>query len=470
MSNLLQDSMSEATRLMNEGRLAEATAAIQRALGGTSAPMASEDKGGTEGPVETTGRTLRGDTRPSEGVNFGRIEEALRGTLKPSRHHRGMPGLPNGLPSLPNGLPNGLPGLLDGLPSSLPDVLPGLPNGLPDLPGGLPGLPNGLPGATKGVPGSVVVPEGSRFVERSYTGPAGGRTYKLYVPSGYTGQQAVPLIVMLHGCTQNPDDFAAGTSMNELAEEHTFLVAYPAQAQNANMQKCWNWFKASDQQRGQGEPAIIAGITRQIVDEHHIADDRVYVAGMSAGGAMAAIMGATYPDLYAAVGVHSGLAPGAAQDLVSALSAMQGGGAPNGHQGASAGGSEASVPVIVFHGDRDTTVHPRNAEQLLAYYRSVEGTPGDRDAAGKPVPPVAVRKGQVPDGHAFTRATQRDANGRPIMEQWTVHGLGHAWSGGSRAGSYTDVKGPDASAEMVRFFDQQHATSLSATNGTARGA
>jgi poly(hydroxyalkanoate) depolymerase family esterase len=309
-----------------------------------------------------------------------------------------------------------------------------------------------------------VVPEGSRFVERSYTGPAGGRTYKLYVPSGYTGQQTVPLIVMLHGCTQNPDDFAAGTSMNELAEQHTFLVAYPAQTQNANMQKCWNWFKTSDQHRGQGEPAIIAGITRQIVDEHHIADGRVYVAGMSAGGAMAAIMGATYPDLYAAVGVHSGLAPGAAQDLVSALSAMQGGGAPNGHRGASAGGSEASVPVIVFHGDRDATVHPRNAEQLLAYYRSVEGTPGGRDAAGKPVPPVAVRKGQVPDGHAFTRATQRDADGRPIMEQWTVHGLGHAWSGGSRAGSYTDVKGPDASAEMVRFFDQQHATSLSATS------
>jgi poly(3-hydroxybutyrate) depolymerase len=120
--------------------------------------------------------------------------------------------------------------------------------------------------------------------------------------------------------------------------------------------------------------------------------------------------------------------------------------------------------VIVFHGDRDTTVHPRNAEQLLAYYQPADGTPGGRDAAGKPVPPVAVRKGQVPDGHAFTRATQRDADGRPIMEQWIVHGLGHAWSGGSHAGSYTDIKGPDASAEMVRFFDQQHATFLSATN------
>jgi poly(hydroxyalkanoate) depolymerase family esterase len=245
---------------------------------------------------------------------------------------------------------------------------------------------------------------------------------------------------------------------------HTFLVAYPAQAQNANIQKCWNWFQASDQQREQGEPAIIAGITRQIVDEYRITDGRVYVAGMSAGGAMAAIMGATYPDLYAAVGVHSGLAPGVAQDLISALSAMQGSGTSNGHQGASASGSRASVPVIVFHGDRDTTVHPRNAEQLLAYYQMADATPGGRNAAGKPVPPVAVRKGQVSDGHAYTRATHRDADGRPVMEQWTVHGLGHAWSGGSRAGSYTDVKGPDASAEMVRFFDQQHTTEQPSTN------
>jgi poly(hydroxyalkanoate) depolymerase family esterase len=321
-----------------------------------------------------------------------------------------------------------------------------------------------LPGLTKGVPGPSVVPAGGQFLERSYAGPAGGRSYKLYVPSGYTGREAVPLVVMLHGCTQDPDDFAAGTSMNELAEAHTFLVAYPAQAQNANMQKCWNWFKASDQQRGSGEPAIIAGITGQVAEEYGVADGRVYVAGMSAGGAMAAVMGATYPDLYAAVGVHSGLAPGAAQDLASAFSAMQGGGASNTPQDAPAGDSEVSVPVIVFHGDRDTTVHPRNAEQLLAHYRTADAAPGSRNAAGKPVPPIAVRKGQVSNGHAYTRATQRDAEGRPIMEQWTVHGLGHAWSGGSSAGSYTDVKGPDASAEMVRFFDQQHPTGWPSTN------
>ncbi len=459
MSNQFQDSMSEATRLTNEGRLAEATAAIQRALGGISTPEVPEDTGETEGPVEITGRLLEGADRPPENANFGRIEED---TFRPSRHYRGVSRLADGLT---NGLPNGLPGLLDGLPSNMPSVLPGLPDGLPDLPDSLPGLPNGLPGLTKGVPGPAVVPAGGRFVERSYTGPAGGRAYKLYVPSGYTGREAVPLIVMLHGCTQNPDDFAAGTSMNELAEMHTFLVAYPAQAQNANMQKCWNWFKASDQQRGQGEPAMIAGITRQIIDEYHIVDGRVYVAGMSAGGAMAAVMGVTYPDLYSAIGVHSGLAPGAAHDLSSAFSAMQGGGAFKApQQDTPTGGSELSVPLIVFHGDRDTTVHPRNAEQLLAYYRAANAAPGDRNAAGKPVPPITVRKGQVPDGHAYTRATQRNAEGRPIMEQWTLHGLGHAWSGGSSAGSYTDVKGPDASAEMVRFFDQQHPTGRPSTS------
>ena len=192
---------------------------------------------------------------------------------------------------------------------------------------------------------------------------------RIYIPSGYAGQ-AVPLIVMLHGCTQNPDEFATGTSMNGLAEESTFLVAYPAQSGNANMQRCWNWFQASDQQRGRGEPSIIAGITKQVMDEYSVADGQVYVAGMSAGGAMAAILGATYPDLYAAVGVHSGLAPGSAHDLSSAFTAMRQGGPIVAHP-ENTGQERKILPTIIFHGDGDTTVHPRNGERLLAHLEAV---------------------------------------------------------------------------------------------------
>jgi len=255
----------------------------------------------------------------------------------------------------------------------------------------------------------------------------------------------VPLVVMLHGCTQSPDDLATGTRMNVLAEEHTFLVAYPAQAAGSNSSRCWNWFEAADQQRGRGEPSLIAGITCDILGEYHVGADRVYVAGMSAGGAMAAIMGATYPDLYAAVGVHSGLAPGAAQDLPSAFAAMQQGRPGSKRQNVPPEGSARIVPAIVFHGDRDTTVHPSNADHLIAHYR---------DTTDGPVPRATERRGRVAGGHAYTCATYHDAAGRVIVERWTVHGLGHAWSGGSLPGSYTDPKGPDASAEMVRFFHQ----------------
>jgi poly(hydroxyalkanoate) depolymerase family esterase len=278
------------------------------------------------------------------------------------------------------------------------------------------------------------LPPGARFVAKSFSGPAGTRAYKLYVPSACRGQPA-PLVVMLHGCTQSPDDFAAGTRMNLLAEEHGCLVAYPEQAADANPSRCWNWFQPGDQGRDRGEPSLIAGITRRIVQDHAVDPRRVYIAGLSAGGAAAAIMGAAYPDLYAALGVHSGLACGAANDLPTALAAMR--------QGAAAGHRARRVaPTIVFHGDRDPTVHPRNGDHVVAQALAA-ATTGLR---------TEVQRGQVPGGHAYSRTLHADARGRVVVERWLVHGAGHAWSGGSPAGTYTDPRGPDASREMLRFF------------------
>ncbi len=279
----------------------------------------------------------------------------------------------------------------------------------------------------------VSVPVGARFEERNFSNNVGSRTYKIYVPSGYTGQ-ALPLVVMLHGCTQNPDDFAAGTRMNALAEEQNFLVAYPRQPQSANMQKCWNWFNTKDQQREGGEASLIAGIARQTIEEFSADLTRVYVAGLSAGGAAAAIMASAYPDLFAAVGVHSGLACGAATDMPSAFAAMSGGGATRRRSGGPA------VRTIVFHGDADRTVNPVNSEHVIT-----QAMPGA--ALTK-----AVTRGETPGGMAYTHTVQRNDAGVEVLEQWVLHGAGHAWSGGSASGSYTDPRGPDASREMVRFF------------------
>lgn len=285
----------------------------------------------------------------------------------------------------------------------------------------------------------VEIPAGAQFIDGVYRNHAGTRSYKLYIPSSYHGQ-AMPLIVMLHGCTQNPDDFAAGTQMNALAEEKECFVVYPAQTQGANSSRCWNWFNAIDQQRDQGEPSLIAGIAQQVIDEYPVNEREVFVAGLSAGGAMAVIVGTLYPDLFAAVGVHSGLPFASAQDLPSALAAMKGGAMPNAQRKAPAGG----VPIIVFHGDRDTTVNPRNGDELIAQ--------GVRSQAGGKAAKAASVDGSVPNGHRYTRTTHSQADGSPLGEHWVIHGAGHAWSGGSNNGSYTDGKGPDASREMLRFF------------------
>ena len=283
------------------------------------------------------------------------------------------------------------------------------------------------------------VPDGAQFIDGVYRNHAGTRSYKLYIPSSYHGQ-AMPLVVMLHGCTQNPDDFAAGTQMNALAEEKECFVVYPAQTQGANSSRCWNWFNAIDQQRDQGEPSLIAGIAQQVIDDYPVNEREVFVAGLSAGGAMAVIVGTLYPDLFAAVGVHSGLPFASAQDLPSALAAMKGGAMPNARRKAPAGG----VPIIVFHGDRDTTVNLRNGDELIAQ--------GVRSQAGGKTARTASVDGSVPNGHRYTRTTHSQADGSPLGEHWVIHGAGHAWSGGSGSGSYTDGKGPDASREMLRFF------------------
>jgi len=256
--------------------------------------------------------------------------------------------------------------------------------------------------------------------------------YMLFVPVSAAGEPGVrpPLVVMLHGCTQHAADFAAGTRMNEHARACGAMVLYPEQPQRANGQKCWNWFKSQHQQRGRGEPALLAALTRHITQQQHADPRRVYVAGLSAGGAMADVLGHCYPDVYAAVGVHSGLPHGAAHDVVSALSVMRTGAAPG-----AAGAIAARPPTIVFHGDADTTVHANNGLAILA-----GATPGE------------VKEGESPSGRRFTRTVFPASEGSADSEHWRLHGAGHAWSGGSAQGSYTQPEGIDASREMLRFF------------------
>jgi poly(hydroxyalkanoate) depolymerase family esterase len=282
--------------------------------------------------------------------------------------------------------------------------------------------------------------EAGEFLSRSYRNGSAARSYRLYVPSGYRGDP-VPLVVMLHGCTQSPEDFAAGTRANRHAEELACLVAYPEQSATANASRCWNWFRPEDQQRGYGEPALIAGITQQVMSDFAVDPARVYFAGLSAGGAAASIMGSAYADLYAAVGIHSGLVAGIAQDMPSAFAAMRHGG-----QVRQVTGGMPIVPTIVFHGDRDRTVNPQNAELILA-----QAAAGIELETGIELE-KRVERDQIPGGHAYTRTRYIDRTGCALLELWVVHGEGHAWSGGSREGSYTDPNGPDATREMLRFF------------------
>lgn len=391
MSDLSHD-MMEAARLTRAGKLAEATALLQKLVTGANAPARDAGPGAGARVIDGEYEQLDGPSGPAAAADARQAEPAQ---------------------------------------GWLPDALRGLPESLRGLPESLRGLMERVGVAH---PGHVRQDEpagGGSFTSHSFAGAAGSRDYKLFMPEGHAGK-ALPLVVMLHGCTQSPDDFAAGTGMNRLAQAQGFLVVYPAQTASANASRCWNWFNPADQGRERGEPALIAGITRQVIAAHGVDPARVYVAGLSAGGAAAAIMGEAYPELYAAVGVHSGLACGAARDLASALTAMSQGAAPAPRQAA------RRVPTIVFHGDGDGTVNPRNGEAVIA--RQAEGLR------------ASVSDGSVPGGRAWTRTSYLDVAGRPVLERWVIHGAGHAWAGGSPAGSYTDPKGPDASAEMLRFF------------------
>ena len=388
--------MTEATRLTREGRLAEATALIQQTLASPAVPWRTPDA-------------------PSAGQETGST---------PGHYSDPPPALPAGQGT---GLRRALPGWLTRRTLPGRDARDLVRPHRPEAP-------------------AVKQPAG-RFDAFSYANAAGSRAYRLYVPSGHTGGP-MPLVVMLHGGTQDAATFAAATGMNDLAERQGFLVAYPEQPASANPGKYWNWFVPGHQRRDAGEPSLIAGITRQITDRYGADASRVYVAGFSAGGAMAAVMAAVYPDLYAAAGVHSGLPYAAAADMASAFAAMQ--------QGSSrpAGSTARPVPLIVFHGDRDTTVAPANAAGLIGDVlaaASPDGRPG--------TPPAVVTTGQVPGGHADTRTCYQDPAGAALAERWIIHQAGHTWSGGVPNGSYTDPRGPDASAELIRFFDEHSADS-----------
>ena len=385
--------MAEATRLTRQGRLVEATALIQQTLASPAVTRQAPDA-------------------PPAG------EET---SATPGRH-----------PALP-------PAQRAGQQTQLTRVHPGWTyrRTVPS-----PGA-QGLRRTHRPAVPAVKRPAG-RFDAFSYSNAAGTRAYRLYVPAGHGGGP-MPLVVMLHGGTQDAATFAAATGMNNLAERQGLLVAYPEQPPSANAGRYWNWFVPGHQRRGAGEPSLIAGITRQVTDRYGADATRVYVAGFSAGGAMAAVMAAVYPDLYAAAGVHSGLPYAAAGDVASAFAAMkQGPPGPARHP-------VRPLPLIVFHGDQDATVAPANAAGLIDL--ALAAASPDR----RPGTPTAVTTGQVPGGHVYTRTCYQDPAGAALAERWIIHHGGHAWSGGVPHGSYTDPRGPDASAEFIRFFGEHPA-------------
>lgn len=385
MNTLFSQGMSRATELTRAGKLEEATALIQSMLNPGAAALA-------QAPIED-GEALEGTFTRLDDLEAAPAHQMWRRTASKPR-------------------------------KSLKETLRDIASG-------------GMPRGKMPAPAALELPQGAEFLSLTHTGPQGSRGYRLYVPANRP-EGVMPLVVMLHGCTQSPEDFAIGTGMTALAEEHGCLIAFPAQSQGANAQKCWNWFRPTDQGKGRGEPAVIVGLVSDILRDHPADAGRVYVAGLSAGGAAAAIMGAAYPDVFAAVGVHSGLPVGSAHDVASAFAAMR-----NASQGAR---TKLTIPTIVFHGTADATVHPDNGAAVIAQALRAQSGLTEINASG--------RSG---GGRSYRQSRYDDAAGRSIVEHWVIDGAGHAWSGGDARGSYTDPTGADASREMLRFF-LQHAT------------
>jgi len=300
------------------------------------------------------------------------------------------------------------------------------------------------------------------WVSGSASSSSGSRNYKLWVPSGYDKRKSSPLVMMLHGCMQKPEDLAAISGLNEIADRNTFLVVYPEQTVEANPLRCWNWFDPKHQARDSGEPALLAAVVKQVQASNSIDANRVYIAGISAGAAMAVVMGVTYPDLFNGIGVCAGLEFKAGTSAETGLAAMKQGGPDPKQQGLIAfkaiaenlpGKSKQRMPVIVFQGDADPYVNSLNADQLINQWAKTNDYLDDgKDNDSVKSQPASQTEGTLPGGHDFTRSIYTDRAGRLLMEKWMVKGLGHAWSGSPTAGPFGDPKGPNASLEMWRFF------------------
>ncbi len=439
MNDMFQNLMRDATRLTQSGLLTEATEAIQRGLARVAAPGPAR----MQTPAQAAAPEQRASWAASSSASAlsPLILDGYVFEVKPPSPATATAASAVAQPPVAGSTAADLHARLRPAPSPDPRNMPAPEaDGVSDDPG--------------------------EFIDGSHTHAAQTRSYKLYVPPASAGQP-LPLVVMLHGCTQDPDDFAAGTGMNERAREQGFFVLYPAQSQDANPQRCWNWFKHNHQERGSGEPALIASMTQAVISEHGIDAQRVYIAGLSAGGAMAAIVASTYPEMFAAVGVHSGLPRGAASDVAGAFAVMSSGGAHGagpalqaktrrtGSLRPTADRPHRPVPTIVFHGDQDRTVHPRNGEQVIAAMLSGVTTNGSQPSKPDRSASPQVEQGVSTRGRRYTRTTHRSDQGHAVAEHWLVHGAGHAWSGGEAQGSYTDATGPDATNEMLRFFFEQ---------------